>query len=80
MTELLKRLGAEAGMQVECVVAAEGVYLQNVKRIVAFSSEKIVLRGKKGAVEIEGAGLSLGSYDSGDVQVSGEIVRISRLS
>lgn len=78
-SELVKILGTEAGTDVQYTVVGEGAYVQNVKRIVAFSSERIVLRGKKGAVEIEGARLSLGRYDGGDVQVKGEIARITRL-
>jgi len=78
-SELLKIMGAEAGTGVEYTVTAGGVYLQNVKRLIAFSAERVVLRGRKGAVEIEGTGLSLGKYESGDVHVRGDILRVTRL-
>ncbi len=55
-----------------------GGYFQNVKRILEFSEEKIVLAGKKGSVTVEGKGLSLGKCYLGDVSVVGDISKVER--
>ena len=60
------------------VAEGEAVF-ENVKRISAFSEERIVLLGRRGGVEVEGSGLSLGRYDAGDVVVCGTIARVTRL-
>ena len=62
------------------VVDGRGGYFQNVKRLTEFSETRIVLRGKKGAVSVEGEGLSLGKYFAGDVKVLGDIVKVERLN
>ena len=80
-SEIVKALGAEVGTGVQyTVVDGQGGYFQNVKRIMEFSTERIVLRGKKGAVRVEGKNLHIGKYYAGDVAVVGEIERVERES
>lgn len=79
ISEILKSLKAEVGTGVQyTVVDGQGGYFQNVKRIQEFSEERIVLRGKKGVVRIEGKSLALGKYYAGDVAVTGDIERVER--
>lgn len=79
-SEIEKVLGAGDSLRVQyTVVDGKGGYFQNVKRILEFSETKIVLKGKKGAVCIEGTGLSLGKYFAGDVAVAGDIAKVERL-
>ncbi|MCI9009924.1 MAG: hypothetical protein HFE27_01940 [Clostridia bacterium] len=61
------------------VIDGKGGYFQNVKRLLEFSETKIVLTGRKGAVSVEGEGLSLGKYFAGDAAVLGKIYKIERL-
>lgn len=55
-----------------------GGYFQNVRKILEFSEEKIVLAGKKGTVAVEGTSLSLGKCYLGDVSVVGNILKVER--
>ncbi len=55
-----------------------GGYFQNVKKILEFSEERIVLAGKRGTVTIEGNALSLGKCYLGDVSVVGDIKKVER--
>lgn len=78
-SEWLSGLQRASGGSVQYTVAeGEGIF-ENVKRIAAFSGERIVLLGRRGGVEVEGSGLSLGRYDAGDVVVCGTIARVTRL-
>ena len=77
-SEIVKSLGAELGTGVQYTVLDGGGYFQNVKRITEFSQEKIVLRGKKGIVSVEGKNLSIGKYYAGDVAIKGDIDRVER--
>lgn len=78
-SEIIKLLGVELGAGVQYTVfEGQGGYFQNVKRITEFSQERIVLRGRKGSVCIEGSNLSIGKYYVGDVTVKGDIVRVER--
>ncbi|MDE7296365.1 MAG: YabP/YqfC family sporulation protein [Clostridia bacterium] len=61
------------------VIDGKGGYFQNVKRIREFSTEKIVLAGRKGCVCVEGASLSLGKFFLGDLVVYGDIRTVSRV-
>lgn len=79
-SEIVKSLGAEVGAGVQyTVLDGQGGYFQNVKRVSEFSPEKIVLRGKKGSVLIEGKNLSIEKYYAGDVAVKGDIGKIERI-
>lgn len=60
------------------VIDGRGGYFQNVRRLLEFSEEKVVLAGKKGRVSVEGSALSLGRCSEGDVTVLGNIARVSR--
>ena len=60
------------------VIDGKGGYFQNVKRLLSFSTSEIVLKGRRGAVRVEGTGLSLGKYLGGDVAVYGEIASVKR--
>lgn len=77
--EIFKALSAEAGAGVQyTVVDGQGGYFQNVKKILEFSPELIILRGKKDGVRIEGKDLRIGKYYAGDVAVGGSIERVER--
>lgn len=78
-SELFAGLLSASGGSVRYTVAEGEAVFENVKRISAFSEERIVLLGRRGAVEVEGAGLSLGRYDAGDVVVLGTVVRVTRI-
>ena len=60
------------------VLDGGGGYFQNVKKILEFSENAIVFSGRKGAVRVEGEGLSLGKYYLGDALVKGNILKVSR--
>ncbi len=55
-----------------------GGYFQNVRRLLEFSEDRIVLAGKRGTVVVEGHALSLGKCFLGDVQVKGDIRKVER--
>lgn len=61
------------------VIDGQGGYFQNVKRLLEFSENKIVFKGRKGAVSVEGENLSLGKYFAGDAAVLGNIYKTERL-
>lgn len=78
--EILNSLSAEAGASIQyTVIDGQGGYFQNVRRISEFSDTKIVLRGKKRGVSIEGAELTLGKYGGGDALVGGKIRKIEQI-
>lgn len=60
------------------VVDGKGGYFQNVKRLLEFSPQRIVLKGRAGQVTVEGEALSLGKYCLGDVTVLGEITCVKK--
>lgn len=77
--KLFLKTGVPDALRVQyTVIDGRGGYFQNVRRILEFSEERIVLQGKKGSVAIEGSGLSLGKYFGGDAMVVGDIAKISR--
>ena len=78
-SELFAGLLSASGGSVRYTVAEGEAVFENVKRISAFSEERIVLLGRRGAVEVEGTGLSLGRYDAGDVVVLGTVARVTRI-
>lgn len=72
--EIFRILGGEDPSRVSYTVTdGGGGYFFNVKRVAEFSATRIVLRGKRGAVAIEGEDLALGKYFAGDVEVRGSI-------
>lgn len=78
--EILGSLSAEAGVSIQyTVIDGRGGYFQNVRRITEFSAEKIVFRGKRCGVRVEGSDLSLGKYDGGDALVCGKIIKVERI-
>ena len=77
LSEILQSLSAEAGISVQyTVVGGKGGYFQNVRKILEFSPEKIVFRGKKEKISVEGQGLSVGKYCDGDALVLGNIQKV----
>ena len=79
-SEITRALGREEDFsRVQyTVLDGGGGYFQNVKKILEFSENAIVFSGKRGAVRVEGEGLSLGKYYLGDAVVQGNILRVSR--
>lgn len=59
------------------VVGGRGGYFQNVKRLLEFSAERIVLRGKEGKIVVAGEGLSLGKLEAEDAVICGKILSVS---
>ena len=83
LKEIAKVLGADAAgaFRVQyAVVDGKGGYFQNVRRLVAFSPTEVVLRGRTGAVRVEGENLSLGKYFAGDLVIEGDIARVERVT
>ena len=83
LKEIAKVLVADAAgaFRVQyAVVDGKGGYFQNVKRLVQFSSTEVVLRGRTGAVRVEGENLSLGKYFAGDLVIEGDIARVERVT
>lgn len=80
LDEIARALGAEeySSHLRYTVIDGRGGYFENVKRLLEFSSARIVLAGKGGKVCIEGEGLSLGKCFGGDVAVLGTIERVER--
>lgn len=77
LSEILQSLSAEAGVSVRfTVVGGKGGYFQNIRKILEFSAEKIVLRGKKEKLTVEGKNLSVGKYCGGDALISGDILKV----
>ena len=78
-SEIANALGQETSSRVQyTVLDGGGGYFQNVKKILEFSENAIVFAGRKGAVRVEGEGLSLGKYYLGDALVKGSIIKVSR--
>ena len=74
--EIAKMLGCEDPARVAYTVSGTGGHFRFVKRVAEFSAERIVLRGKRGSLAVEGRGLSLERCEGGDVFVKGEVVRV----
>ena len=79
--EIERALGQEGiSLRVQyTVLDGRGGYFQNVKRILEFSDTAVVFSGKKGALRVEGSGLSLGKYFAGDATVLGNITKVERI-
>ncbi len=60
------------------VLDGRGGYFQNVRRLLEFTPERVVLAGKKGSLSVEGKELSLGKCFRGDVVVRGDISKVER--
>lgn len=60
------------------VVDGRGGVFQNVRKLVEFSAESIVLAGKKGRLRVTGSNLSLGKCAAGDITVLGDIQKVER--
>ena len=54
-------------------------YFENVRAIVGFSQEEIILSLKRGGLKLTGENLSVKKYCSGDVAVCGKIKVIERI-
>ena len=54
-------------------------YFENVKSIVSFTNEEIVLALKSGALKISGNGLYIKKYCLGDVVVCGKIKSLEKI-
>ncbi len=77
--EILKRLGGEDPSHITYTVTdGGGGYFCNVRRVAELSPARIVVRGKKGGLAVEGEGLALGRYDEGDLEVRGSIFLVKR--
>lgn len=77
LSEILRAIG-DAGAGVLYTVADGGAYFQNVRKIAEFSPTVLVLRGKRGALRVEGKDLVLFKYSGGDAAVRGTVERVFR--
>ncbi len=55
------------------------VYFENIKSIIGFSPEQIILSVKTGEVKLSGEGLYIKKYCEGDVVICGKICSIENL-
>ncbi len=79
LREIAAFLGAGDAFSIHyTVVDGQGGYFENVRRLVRFSADVIVLKGRRGSLRVEGEGLSLGKYYAGDVEVRGDIRSVTR--
>lgn len=78
MGEIARALGAEEFTpRIRYTVTdGGGGYFCNVKRLLEFSSTRIVLGGREGKVYIEGEGLELGKCFEGDIAILGRIAKV----
>ena len=78
ISEIVRAIGAEElSPRIRYTVTdGGGGYFQNVKRLLEFSSTRIVLGGKGGKVSVEGEGLELGKCFEGDVAILGRIDKV----
>ncbi len=79
--EIFKLLGGEGETSRigYTVIDGKGGYFQNVRRLLEFSPTRLVLKGKEGAVAVEGEALFLTKYTDGDASVSGRIRSVTRM-
>lgn len=78
MREFQAESGLDTGRVQYTVRDGKGGYFQNVRRLLEFSAERIVLAGRRGAVVVEGKSLSLGKCFLGDIEVTGDIKKVER--
>ena len=77
--EIFKILGGEDPARISYTVTdGGGGYFRNVKRLLEFSACRLVLKGRKGSLSVEGENLSIGKYFAGDLEVRGKITGIWR--
>ncbi len=53
-----------------------GAYFQGVEKIVDISSQKVVLKTKKGEILVEGKNLKLSSYFDKDLSIIGSVSKV----
>lgn len=69
----MRAAGLSDPSRISYTVENGGAYFYNVRRILAYSAQCVVLAGKKGKLTVEGEALSLHSYSAGDLTVKGDI-------
>jgi hypothetical protein len=70
--EIFKSVDGVAVARCLLVPGGEG-YLEGVKSVEEFSSNRLVICFPKNRVEIEGEGLSISKYYEGDLHIAGRI-------
>ena len=55
------------------------IYIENVRSIVAYSTEEIILGLKKGGLKITGECMYIKKFCGGDVSICGKINKIERI-
>jgi hypothetical protein len=53
-----------------------GAYIEGVKKIIDVSAEKIILEVKNCKLTVEGKGLKLTSFVSGDASIKGDVLSV----
>ena len=79
LEEIFSMLGGEDPARIAYTVSPGGGHFRNVKRVAEFSPQRIIFRGRRGGVSVEGEGLSLEHYEGGDGLVRGAISRVENL-
>lgn len=78
--EILSALGGDeeiafGGAKV-VLYAGRCAYFENVKSILSFSKEAVIIQLKKGTVCAEGEGLAVARYGEGDLLLTGNVRKI----
>lgn len=61
------------------LIGENAIYFENIKSIVSFSNEEIMLSLKNGGLKIIGTGLYIKKYCLGDVVVCGKIKSLEKI-
>lgn len=79
LSEIIKALKEKAGTGTQyTVLEGQGGYFMNVKKILEFSPERIVVKGANGRYSIEGKELFIRKYFEGDLSIKGNIRKVAR--
>ena len=70
--QILKELGAD-GLNAITLVPGECCYVKNVKTVVEFSPQTIVVRSGKKSVTVEGENMLVGEYFECDLLIKGDV-------
>ena len=72
LQQVLEELGADT-LKSFTIVPAFGGYFSSIKAVLEYSDQKVVLRGKKFTVTLEGEKFEVGSYFQEDIFIKGDI-------
>ena len=76
LEQILSELGADT-LKSFSIIPSFGGYFRSVKRVLEYSSERIILELKKNKITITGDELTLGKYFEEDLLIKGNIKGVS---